>query len=275
MSVEEGSYTVALSINSAEMAPWEERRRSVAVIYGTPNAIALITKLSENKALDTELAKSIGGAFRRLKNFYPGWTYTVLQIEANKPIKEDFRRKLQTWMRDTATTFYLYGHGGPAGDLPAVAQWGSINFWANDNFPAGSALAKDTAKNPLLHFIVSRIVNRRYNFAFVDTCGSGGGNADGTVGSDDLSWARAFRAGEGDMESAFVGWNGAMGFNSFTDRTPSNWLRWRQRFWNEIANGAYVSRAVRRADLTTPPPSSNVNPWDTNRRVQLGDTTLP
>jgi hypothetical protein len=210
-------------------------------------------------------------------------------------------------MRSNVTDFYIYSHGSPGQQASGpFAVWGGISFFSvldarnpkpplDLNQPIDRAILKRYQRsrqpNPTTFDVPYVTAGRQYNFAWIDSCNSAGGDpATQFVGPQaipDPSWSQAFNIGDnGEFFSAFLGWNGVMGLNNDQELTPqgalfdtgigSGWFHWRLEMWKNLAtSGRFVSQAVTVTNNRVKNPINSIWPTDTGRLVLDGDTVLP
>ena len=279
-----GDYAVQLTALDAQ-SHQKQTKKHMALVKGEPNALALIQKTSAHLSDDQTLADTISAQLKIMQGNNAGFTYVVLPT--TKFADKRTRRAIRNWMGTTVTDFYLFGHGCSALDgLPPIGYWGGANFWAG-TFPVNSSIYQDSLKAPELHIIVSQVTKgRQYNFAMMDVCGSAGSDGNGNPANPaDQTFALAFNIGSDlNFATAFVGWDGAAGLNTFPDGTTSTWRIWREQFWIALAKGYTVPSAVDQATTHTNGPLAVVNPWDgpspapgnypTTRAQIIGDVDL-
>lgn len=275
-AVENDCYIVRVTATDAQGRTYQHRKPT-AKVPGFPNGLALISTSSGAHAHCMQLARSVANAFKIMRQRESWFDFVILPLQGSA--SQQLKDKIWNWLRHTVTVFYLYGHGtGRVGPYPPVAYWGSINFWSempNDRIVKGSILRDPTLKRRL-HFIVPEITNgRQYTFAFIDACNSAAAHFDENPRMSDDAFAEAFNVGTNvNYSSCFVGWNGNCVMVTLEDGNPSIWLQWRERFWNLLANGYYVSQAYSLTCQRTPQEPGK-NPHDPGRFAQWEDTKVP
>ncbi len=116
--------------------------------------------------------------------------------------------------------------------------------------------------DPVANTVIANVALLPYNFVFIDTCYSAGGQSTGVNETNPgepvlTDWQRAFHCddyfdqyGQG---GTFFGWNGWCILNTNGgDHSQSLWLYWRETFWtNASMAGTTVEQAATKATQQT------------------------
>lgn len=233
-----------------------KKTRPVSPQHGQPVALALISvgasyyldsnnNIVATPAQDIQLANVLTTAYTTL---YGANNFKVIRSDTFDPyeeVKSGVTRlaQLEGWL-GTAQVFYLFGHGAGAAGPPGASQTPRSTVWDGvgtshtntiELFPSAAVAFSPSDFNIL---VPKYVKGNNYVFAWIDSCNSAGGDSVmGQIGTVDTVWDTAFNA------TTFIGDNGFMIINNNGPAGTSPWYKWRNTFWNNMAQGQTITHA--------------------------------
>lgn len=272
--VPQGLYTVRITGPAGVRLDLDEPVDiDLSIMWSDPDTVGLVTKYSLNESYDIDVVKHVLAAWNSL-----GWTNNCILITTDSKQQSNYgrigargRKAIRRWLGNTVQRLWVQGHGRqfPAME-PRTFLFGAQRY--TTEIIANSVLGESIPR--ILSNASRDLASNRFTFAWMDTCFSIGGNADGTVSTNvfhltppdgSSGWPHAFGmdAINADSENCFIGVNGYTLVND-----SSGWRQFRKDFWTKLVTPFEPYRVMTDALHQGDYSFQGTSPWDTNSGFQ-------